>query len=156
VSVRLVVSALVLVVVACATGAHGGPGGKADTARGQKYFMAKCNACHPNGGAGAGPTIVGKLPPGPLVKGTSGRHAVPSDEFDSLIAYITPIMQPQAAAPAAAPAAAATPAATPAAAPAVAPAPPGFKNCNCNCQCPLNTPPGQIQNCTCSCACPPG
>lgn len=60
-----------------------------DPARGERYFQAKCNRCHPNGGAGVGPTTIGKPMPGPL-KGTTtgGRHDVPPDEFDSLVAFL--------------------------------------------------------------------
>ena len=157
VAVASVVSVVVVVVaVACATGGKGGKG--ADPARGAKYFQTKCNACHPNGGVGAGPALLGKTPPGPLKKSSAGgRHNVPDDEWDALIAYITPMMVPGAAAAATVPAAAGatTPAATPV--PAVpAAAPPGMKNCNCTCQCPLGTPPGAMQNCTCACTCPPG
>lgn len=158
--------AVTLVVVgafagACATGGKGG-GGPADPARGQKYFQVKCNSCHPSGGQGAGPALIGKMPPGPLKKSSSGgRHNVPAAEYDSLMAYLTPMMQPQAAAAAAAAAAAPAAPAGGAVAPtapagaAAAPAP-GMKTCNCTCQCPVGTPPGQMQNCTCACACPPG
>lgn len=141
----------------CAASGKGG-GGAADPARGQKYFQVKCNSCHPSGGQGAGPALIGKPVPGPLKKSSSGgRHNVPDAEFDSLLAYLTPIMQPQAAA--AVPAAPVGVPAAPAAAPAPAPAPTpeaGMKTCNCTCQCPVGTPAGQMQNCTCACACPPG
>ena len=149
---------LVLATAGCAAGGKGG-GGAADPARGQKYFQVKCNSCHPNGAQGAGPGLAGKVPPGPLKKSSSGgRHNIPDAEFDSLMAYITPMMQPQAAAAAAAavaPAGAIAPAGAAGAAPAVAPAP-GMKMCNCTCQCPVGTPAGQMQNCTCACSCPPG
>lgn len=151
--------ALTLVVIAgagCAAGGKGGGGGAADPARGQKYFQVKCNSCHPSGGQGAGPALAGKIPPGPIKKNSSGgRHNVPDNEYDSLIAYITPIMQPAAAAAAVAPAAGAVAPMPAGAAPAVAPAA-GMKMCNCTCQCPVGTPAGQMQNCTCACSCPPG
>lgn len=147
---------------ACSAGRGGAAGGAADPARGAKYFKVKCNSCHPNGGQGAGPPLLGKLPPGPLKKNSSGgRHNVPDAEWDSLLAFVTPMMQPQAAAAAMAPALVpvapvGVPAVLPAAAaPAVAPAP-GMKTCNCTCQCPAGAPPGQLQNCTCACSCPPG
>lgn len=145
---------------ACAAG-RGGAAGPVDAARGEKYFKLKCNSCHPGGAQGAGPALLGKLPPGPLKKSSSGgRHNVPDAEWPSLLAYLTPMMQPAAAAAAAAAVAPVAPAvgapvAPAGAAPAVAPAP-GMKTCNCTCQCPVGTPPGQLQNCTCACSCPPG
>ena len=151
----------IVVAAACATGKGkgGGGGGGADAARGAKYFAAKCNACHPSGGVGAGPALLGKTPPGPIKKSSAGgRHNVPDDEYESLIAYITPIMMPGAAAAAVAvPAAATAPAvAAPAGtAPAMAPAA-GTKTCNCTCQCPVGTPAGQMSQCTCQCSCPAG
>ena len=76
----------VAVVVACGTpsGAAAGP-----TSRGEKFFLMKCNACHPNGGQGAGPPIDVAMAPSFLERGkTSGRHGVPEPEFDALIAYM--------------------------------------------------------------------
>ncbi len=137
--------------------------GLPNPAKGAAYFQAKCNVCHPGGGQGAGPALAGKTPPGPLKKSSvGGRHNVPAADYDSLLAYITPIMVGAGAAPAAAapvaaapaPVAAAPVAAAPAPVPAAAPAP-GMKTCNCTCQCPAGTPPGQMSQCTCQCSCPP-
>src|SRR5688500_13058132 len=80
----------------CTNRAGGGP---PDAARGERYFKAKCNACHPNGNQGAGPALLGKVPPGPLKKSsTGGRHNVPDGDWDSLLMYVTPLMQPPGAA----------------------------------------------------------
>ena len=71
-----------LAFLSCTAG-KGGPAGPVDAARGQKYFTVKCNACHPSGGQGAGPALVGKAPPGPLKKNNSGgRHNVPDAEWE--------------------------------------------------------------------------
>lgn len=138
----------VLLCAMCIAGACASPRGAAagpvDAARGAKYFMMKCNSCHPHGGQGAGPALLGKVPPGPLkVSSTGGRHNVPALELDSLLAYVTPMMQPVVAPPA------------PMVAPAVVPAP-GMKTCDCTCQCPLGTPAGQLEDCVCACSCPAG
>ncbi len=92
-----------------------------DPARGERYFQSKCNRCHPNGGAGVGPTTVGKPMPGPLkATPTGGRHDVPADEFDSLLAFLVskgggPVAAPVATAPVTAPVATAPVATAPSA-----------------------------------------
>ena len=60
-----------------------------DPARGERYFQAKCNRCHPNGGKGVGPSTIGKPVPGPLkAAATGGRHDVAPDEYDGVLAYM--------------------------------------------------------------------
>jgi hypothetical protein len=145
-AVVVVVAVGLAVGAACATGGRGG--GKADAARGQKYFMMKCNGCQPNGGQGAGPPLfgTGHAPPGPVMKsGAGGRHNVPDAEYDSLVLYLQDNMK--------APATAAPTTTTPPAGGATG-APGATKMCACSCQCPADTPPGQMANCTCQCQCP--
>ncbi len=63
--------------------------GAVDGARGARWFEARCNKCHPGTGRGVGPALTARSLPGPLKRSpTSGRHDVPPDEFDSLLAYI--------------------------------------------------------------------
>jgi mono/diheme cytochrome c family protein len=89
-------------VLACAGPSGGGIAGPIDAARGERYFKAKCNACHPGGGKGAGPALLGKALPGPLKKNEAGiGHNVPAVEYESLLAYLTVITHPPAAEPAA-------------------------------------------------------
>lgn len=60
-----------------------------DPARGGRWFDAKCNKCHPNGGRGVGPAIVATKLPGPLKSaGTGGRHDVPPEEYEHLLAHL--------------------------------------------------------------------
>jgi cytochrome c2 len=64
-------------------------------ARGEKFFQAKCNACHPGGGQGAGPPIDPALAPTFLERGKmSGRHGVPEAEWDSLLAFLAARLGP--------------------------------------------------------------
>ncbi|MDP2342142.1 MAG: cytochrome c [Deltaproteobacteria bacterium] len=106
------VAAPVVVAAAASTG---------DPARGERYFQAKCNRCHPNGARGVGPAVIGAPVPGPLKSAaTGGRHDVAPDEYDGLVAYL----QKLGGGAAAAPVAAATPVAAPVAAAPVAAAAP--------------------------------
>ncbi len=83
-------AALLAVVIAVGCSTAGGAGGAANAgSRGEKFFLTKCNACHPNGGQGAGPPIDVSLAPSFLERGkASGRHGVPEAEFDGLIGYM--------------------------------------------------------------------
>jgi mono/diheme cytochrome c family protein len=111
-------------IVGCST-PTGVAGASMAAARGERFFRAKCNACHPGGGQGSGPAIDLEVAPTFLERGkVTGRHAVPEAEWEPLFAYMTTsfgvaVTAPVAAAPvAAAPVAAAPVAAAPAPAPA--------------------------------------
>ncbi len=147
VCIVLVVVGVVVSITACGTGGKGrGKSGPADSARGEKYWTAKCNACHPGGKQGAGPAVFesGHAPPGPVLKANaSGRHNVPDVEYDSLMLYLAQ----KTKLPAATDAAASTGVTSTGAGPAT-------KMCACTCQCPANTPPGQMSSCQCQCQCP--
>jgi mono/diheme cytochrome c family protein len=80
---------LAAVIAACSTPSGAGGGAANAGSQGERYFKLKCNACHPNGGQGAGPPIDLSLAPSFLERGkTSGRHGVPEFEFEPLIAYM--------------------------------------------------------------------
>jgi cytochrome c2 len=109
-------------IVGCST-PTGVAGASMVAARGERFFRAKCNACHPGGGQGSGPAIDLEIAPTFLERGkVTGRHAVPEAEWEPLFAYMTLSF---GVAPVTAPVAAAAPlaAAPVAAAPAPAPAP---------------------------------
>ena len=92
-----------------------------DPARGERYFQAKCNRCHPNGAKGVGPSTIGKPLPGPLkAAATGGRHDVVPDDFDSVVAYLQQLSSGAAAILDAPVSTAATPSAVVAVAPAAA------------------------------------
>ncbi len=76
-----------VIAVGCSTP---GPGGaSAGASRGERFFLTKCNSCHPNGGQGAGPPIDVGLAPDFLERGkTSGRHAVPEVDWEPLLGYL--------------------------------------------------------------------
>jgi mono/diheme cytochrome c family protein len=145
-SMRVVVVASLLLSVSlvglssCSTSTGAGGASAAGAGdRGERFFRAKCNGCHPGGGQGAGPAIDVSLADSVLERGkTSGRHAVPEAEWDALLGYMNrsfaggtaptavAAAPTDAAATPAAPAPAPAPAAPPAAAPvapAAAPAP---------------------------------
>ena len=74
------------IAVGCSTP---GAGSAAGASRGERFFQTKCNACHPNGGQGAGPPIDVGLAPDFLERGkTSGRHAVPEVDWEPLLGYL--------------------------------------------------------------------
>jgi cytochrome c2 len=86
----MVVVGGVLVAAAIAVGCSTpGAGSAAGASRGERFFQTKCNACHPNGGQGAGPPIDVGLAPDFLERGkTSGRHAVPEVDWEPLLGYL--------------------------------------------------------------------
>ena len=145
------------------------PSMSGDVARGERYYQAKCNRCHPGGGKGRGPAVVGKAVPGVLVKNSSGgRHAVPPEEWDHLLVYMVALggvpaggAAPDAGTPG--PALAAPTPTTP-----IAPtAPPTTPPTALPTAPPTPTPPAGppeggvlppsagMVNCTCACQCPP-
>jgi mono/diheme cytochrome c family protein len=74
-------------VAACSgLGTRGGGGGA--PANGERYFLGKCNRCHPGGQQGAGPAIDPAVAPTFLQKNGRGRHGVPGAEWVGLIAYM--------------------------------------------------------------------
>jgi cytochrome c2 len=152
------------------------PGG--DAAAGAAYYQPKCNKCHPGGGQGIGPSVVGKAVPGVLKATNSpGRHNVPQKDLGNLVAYLVQLgaigpAAPAGAAPGVAPAAvapvgpaavapvgAAPAAVAPAAAapggpalPARTPGNGSFTPTSCACLCPPNAPPAAIPAaCQCNC-----
>ena len=126
-----------------------------DAAAGGTFFQTKCAKCHPNGNKVTGRTI-----PGVLVAGGSGKHGVPSEQFENLLSYLTTIgaVRAGAAPVAAAPTGVPVTTTTPPVAPmnnGVIPMNAGMVNCSCACQCPANTPPEALPAaCLCQCQCP--
>lgn len=126
-----------------------------DPAVGGAYFQTKCARCHPGGNK-----IAGKSIPGVLQSGGSGKHGVPADQFEPLLAYLTTIgavragTAPVAAAPTGVPATTTSPPPPPPPAGTI-PMNAGMVNCSCACQCPANTPPEALPAaCLCQCSCP--
>jgi cytochrome c2 len=109
-------------IVGCST-PTGVAGASTAVARGERFFQAKCNACHPGGGQGSGPAIDLEIAPTFLERGkVTGRHAVPEAEWEPLFAYMTTSFGAAVTAPVAAAPVAAAPAPAPAAPVAAAPA----------------------------------
>jgi len=128
-----------------------------DAASGGGFFQTKCAKCHPGGNK-----ITGKTVPGVLQAGGSGKHGVPAEHFDNLLAYLTTIgavrvgSAPVAAAPTGG-TATSTPVAAPTTVPngGIIPMNAGMVNCSCACQCPANTPQEALPAaCLCQCSCP--
>ncbi|HEY1100732.1 MAG TPA: hypothetical protein VGF99_17465, partial [Myxococcota bacterium] len=120
--------------------------------------QTKCAKCHPGGNK-----IVGKAVPGVLVSGGSGKHGVPGEHFDNLLAYLTTIGAVRAGAAPVAAAPTGVPSSTPAPRPTttpptnggIIPMNAGMVNCSCSCQCPANAPPEALPAaCLCQCQCP--
>lgn len=126
-----------------------------DASAGGGFFQTKCAKCHPGGNK-----ITGKTVPGVLQAGGSGKHGVPSEHFDNLLAYLTTIgavragSAPVAAAPTGG-TATSSPAPTTVPSSGVIPMNAGMVNCSCACQCPANTPQEAMPAaCLCQCSCP--
>jgi cytochrome c5 len=126
-----------------------------DPAVGGAYFQTKCAKCHPGGNK-----ITGRSIPGVLQSGGSGKHGVPADQFEPLLAYLTTIgavragSAPVAAAPTGVPTTTTSPPPPPPPAGTI-PMNAGMVNCSCACQCPANTPPEALPAaCLCQCSCP--
>ncbi len=126
-----------------------------DPAVGGAYFQTKCAKCHPGGNK-----IPGKTIPGVLQSGGSGKHGVPGDQFEPLLAYLTTLgavrggSAPVAAAPTGVPTTTTSPPPPPPPAGTI-PMNAGMVNCSCACQCPANTPPEALPAaCLCQCSCP--
>ena len=128
-----------------------------DAAAGGGFFQTKCAKCHPGGNR-----IPGKTVPGVLQAGGIGKHGVPAEHFDNLLAYLTTIGAVRVgSAPVAAAPTGGTATSTPATAPTtvraggVIPMNAGMVNCSCACQCPANTPQEALPAaCLCQCSCP--